>query len=85
MTNDLIQLVFEDSKASIAKTGSALVSLTLQGDHVMPEPKSPRSLYHGVLLAPWPNRIARGKYHFESCSPGSRIPMITRKIRLPGK
>ena len=65
MTTDLIQLVFEDSKASIAKTGSALVTLTLQGDHVMPEPKSPRSLYHGVLLAPWPNRIAKGKYHFQ--------------------
>lgn len=65
MTTDLIQLVFEDSQASIAKTGSALVSLTLQGDDVIPEPKTPRSLYHGVLLAPWPNRIASGKYQFQ--------------------
>jgi aldose 1-epimerase len=65
VSSDLIHLVFQDSEAVIAKTGSALVSLTLQGAQVMPEPSNPRSDYHGVLLAPWPNRIASGKYQFQ--------------------
>ena len=68
MPSDLIRLVFQDSEAVIAKTGSALVSLTLQGAKVMPEPANPRSQYHGVLLAPWPNRIAAGKYQFQGHS-----------------
>ena len=65
MTSDLIRLTFQDSEAVISKTGSALVSLTLSGSAVIPETKAPRSLYHGVLLAPWPNRIAGGAYEFQ--------------------
>jgi aldose 1-epimerase len=65
MTSDLIQLKFQDSEAVISRTGSAIVSLTLEGSAVIPETSSPRSLYHGVLLAPWPNRIAGGAYEFQ--------------------
>lgn len=62
---DLIQLVSGDSEAVVSKIGSALVSLTLRAHAVMPTPKTPRNYYHGVLLAPWPNRIAGGEYEFQ--------------------
>lgn len=68
MTADLIQLKFENSKALVSKSGSALVALTLGGAEVIPMPSKPFHPYHGVLLAPWPNRIAKGKYNFQGKS-----------------
>lgn len=54
------------SAARISTVGSALVTLVLNGKTVMPKPAADRHPYHGVMLAPWPNRIAGGNYSFES-------------------
>ena len=65
MANDEIRLQFDSSEALISVIGSSLLSLTLENSEVIPAPASPRHPYHGVMLAPWPNRIAGGKYTFE--------------------
>jgi aldose 1-epimerase len=62
MSSEVIQIRSGKSQATISAIGCALVSLTLEGAAVIPEPASPRHPYHGVLLAPWPNRIRGGKY-----------------------
>lgn len=64
MKPDSIRLQFGNSEAVISRIGSALVSLTISGAELIPTPTLPRHPYHGVLLAPWPNRIARGEYAF---------------------
>ena len=64
MSGQELQIVFGDSKATVSTMGSALVSLTLEGNYVIPEPSKPYHPYHSVMLAPWPNRIAKGKYRF---------------------
>lgn len=53
------------SSAIIDCCGSALRSLILEGHAVIPEPAAEPHPYHGVMLAPWPNRIAAGTYLFE--------------------
>ena len=62
MSSEPIRIHSGNSEATISPLGSALVSLTLKGANVIPEPSSPRHPYHGVILAPWPNRIKAGKY-----------------------
>lgn len=64
MSGQELQIVFGNSKASVSTMGSALVSLTLEGNDVIPEPSKPHHPYHSVMLAPWPNRITKGKYRF---------------------
>lgn len=68
MSSELIQIWSGRSRATINPEGCALVSLSLDGDKVIPEPEVPTHPYHGVLLAPWPNRIRGGKYVFEGKS-----------------
>ena len=64
----MIQIRSGQSQATINPVGSAVYSLTLEGSEVIPEPASPAHPYHGVLLAPWPNRIKGGSYSFEGKS-----------------
>lgn len=62
---DAIRISFENSEAMVSLQGQALVALKL-GDHtVMPRVMLGQKNYAGELLAPWPNRIRRGKYVFE--------------------
>jgi aldose 1-epimerase len=65
VSDDLIELELGSSKLTVSAIGSSVVSLTLDGANVIPEPSVPRHPYHGVLLAPWPNRIAKGQYSFQ--------------------
>ena len=54
-----------DAAAVINLVGSALVGLRF-GDHVViPEVNLAPKTYVGSLLAPWPNRIAKGRYTYE--------------------
>lgn len=57
-----------DSKATINPVGSALVSLVLKGKELIPKTQEPSHTYHGVTLAPWPNRIAAGRYSFRGAN-----------------
>ncbi|GAA1824318.1 aldose 1-epimerase family protein [Agromyces salentinus] len=52
--------------ATIASIGASLRSLTYEGrDLVVPfEADEVRPAYRGVTLAPWPNRVVDGRYHF---------------------
>ncbi len=65
MANPIYALTNGDATAVINLVGSALVGLRF-GDHVViPEVNLAPKTYAGSLLAPWPNRIAKGRYTYE--------------------
>ena len=65
MANPTYALTNGDATAVINLVGSALVGLRF-GDHVViPEVNLAPKTYAGSLLAPWPNRIAKGRYTYE--------------------
>ncbi len=65
MANPIYALSNGDAAAVINLVGSALVGLRF-GDHVViPEVNLAPKTYAGSLLAPWPNRIAKGRYAYE--------------------
>ena len=65
MANPIYALTNGDATAVINLVGSALVGLRF-GDHVViPEVNLAPKTYVGSLLAPWPNRIAKGRYTYE--------------------
>lgn len=53
-----------DYAATVTGTAGALASLTFQGrDLVVPfEPGAPIPAFRGIVAAPWPNRLADGRY-----------------------
>jgi aldose 1-epimerase len=69
-----------DYHAYITKVGAGLRTLTYAGrDLVVPDPLgATTSLYRGAVLAPWPNRVARGHYVFAGTE--HRLP-ITEPAR----
>jgi aldose 1-epimerase len=64
MPTNLVEITSGDASATVDAFGSGLVSLRLAGREVIPAPGVDRHPYHGVALAPWPNRIAGGRYSF---------------------
>jgi aldose 1-epimerase len=55
----------QDSRATIGRVGAGLRRFTDAGrDLILPAPGPAGFRYHGALLAPWPNRIAGGRYRF---------------------
>lgn len=68
MEDQLLEIQWGNSRALIDPAGSALVSLILRGKELIPRASEPRHPYHGVALAPWPNRIANGKYSFNGAN-----------------
>lgn len=65
MQSGLIEISSGNSFALIDPYGSALVALTLDDKELMPKSAEPRHTFQGVTLAPWPNRIAAGRYSFQ--------------------
>ena len=65
MANPTYTLTHGDAEALINLVGSALVGLRFGNHVVIPEVNLEPKTYAGSLLAPWPNRIARGRYQFE--------------------
>lgn len=62
---DLHELQHDDYLATITTTGATLTRLQWRGrDLVAPAPTVPAADYRGAILAPWPNRIARGRYRW---------------------
>lgn len=62
---ETIRISYENSDALVSLKGQALVALKLGGRTVMPRVMLGQKNYAGELLAPWPNRIRKGKYVFE--------------------
>lgn len=60
----VIEIGFGKSSALIDTLGAALVGLVLDGEIIIPNISDPTSVYAGTILAPWPNRIKGGRYHF---------------------
>ncbi len=58
------ELVLDDVRAVVTEVGGGLRSLAVAGrDLVVGFPVgAPRPLYRGSVLAPWPNRVAGGRY-----------------------
>jgi aldose 1-epimerase len=65
MANPTYTLTHGDATAVINLVGSALVGLRFGNHIVIPEVNLSPKTYAGSLLAPWPNRIAQGRYEFE--------------------
>ena len=65
MANPTYTLTHGDAEAVINLVGSALVGLRFGNHIVIPEVNLEPKTYAGSLLAPWPNRIAQGRYQFE--------------------
>lgn len=62
--NDLWLIEGDDTRAGISALGASLVSLEVGGVDYCPEwdhTVGP-SRYHGSVIAPWPNRVADGRY-----------------------
>lgn len=57
-------LKFADFTAEVDSLGSTLTQLKFKARNLI-EPRPIRSRYHGALLAPWPNRIANGRYSYQ--------------------
>jgi aldose 1-epimerase len=65
MASPIYTLTNGDAEAVINLVGSALVGLRFGNHIVIPEVNLAPKTYAGSLLAPWPNRIAQGRYKFE--------------------
>jgi len=65
MASPIYTLTNGDAEAVINFVGSALVGLRFGNHIVIPEVNLAPKTYAGSLLAPWPNRIAQGRYKFE--------------------
>jgi len=65
MANPTYTLTHGDATAVINLVGSGLVGLRFGSHVVIPEVNLAPKTYAGCLLAPWPNRIAQGRYVFE--------------------
>lgn len=63
-TGEQHDLVLDDVRAVVTEVGGGLRSLTVAGrDLVVGFPVDvPRPLYRGSVLAPWPNRVADGRF-----------------------
>ena len=58
------ELVLGDVRAVVTEVGGALRELTVAGRHLVQgfPADAPRPLYRGSVLAPWPNRVADGRW-----------------------
>ena len=67
MTGQQTTLTHGDQRATIAALGAALREYTVAGrDVVLPfDADELPAAYHGMVLAPWPNRLRDGQYTFE--------------------
>ncbi|SEJ58433.1 aldose 1-epimerase family protein [Demequina mangrovi] len=66
ISGDQITLTLGDQVATIATVGAALREYTVGGREVVipfPADELPAA-FHGMVLAPWPNRLRDGKYEF---------------------
>lgn len=61
------QIQAGEYRATVVSEGAGLAALTRNDrDLVLPHPTDQKPLgYSGKVLVPWPNRIARGTYHFD--------------------
>ncbi|WP_377267602.1 aldose 1-epimerase family protein [Peterkaempfera sp. SMS 1(5)a] len=81
-----IRLSVGDYQASVSPVGAALAALTYRGlDLVLPGAGDPpRPLFRGAVLAPWPNRIADGRYTFRGHRFQLPVNEVDRQCALHG-
>lgn len=75
-----------DYEAVITQVGGTLRSLVHQGRPLVAgfDEKEVRPLYRGALLAPWPNRIADGRYEFGGTAHQLPVNEVERSNALHG-
>jgi len=83
---ELIHLAAGDYHVSISPVGASLATLTHRGrELVLPgEGDPPRPLFRGAVLAPWPNRIADGRYTFRGRRYQVPVNELDRQCALHG-
>ncbi|TSI16013.1 aldose 1-epimerase family protein [Brevibacterium aurantiacum] len=77
---DLIELALGDDSAVVSTSGAALLDYTVGDRPVVVQ----MSAFDGAVLAPWPNRIADGRYDFNGRSHQLPITEVSRETSLHG-
>ena len=80
------RIVAAGFEAVITRVGGTLRTLTFQGRPLVAgfDEKEIRPLYRGALLAPWPNRIADGRYEFRGDTHQLPVNEVDRSNALHG-
>lgn len=75
-----------DCTATVTEVGGGLRELRVRGRHlVLPfGDGQPRPLYRGAVLAPWPNRVADGRWLWEGASHQLPLTEPDRRTALHG-
>ncbi|AXJ08946.1 aldose 1-epimerase family protein [Arthrobacter sp. PM3] len=86
MNGEEFRLVSGDYSASVVQRGAALRQLTFRGrDLIVPfDAEAPIPDYRGIIAAPWPNRIADGKYTFDGVDYQVPVNEVGRDCALHG-
>lgn len=76
----------ENYEAEVSEETGRLNKLTFKGRKLVEEfePTNPSETYTGVILAPWPNRIADGKYSWNGRSYQVEVNEVARNNALHG-
>lgn len=77
---DLIELALGDDSAVVSTNGAALLNYSVGDRPVVVQ----MSAFDGAVLAPWPNRIADGRYDFNGRSHQLPITEVSRSTSLHG-
>ena len=63
----MLSIASQGYSAVVNVRGAELISLQFRGRHVVVpgDVNQPNSAYRGSVLAPWPNRLADGRYRYD--------------------
>ncbi|GAA4906111.1 aldose 1-epimerase family protein [Streptomonospora salina] len=83
---DAIELAAGDYRADIGRRGAAMCRLSFGGEELIWRcpPDEPPPASHGLLLAPWPNRIRDGRYTFKGVEHQLEVTEPRRGTALHG-
>jgi len=80
VNGQIVNLTAHGFSVELATVGATLVSLEYQGRPLVRsfDPQLPRPVFSGAILAPWPNRVSDGSYHWDGVQ--QQLP-ITEPVR----
>ncbi|GAA4927990.1 aldose 1-epimerase family protein [Streptomonospora halophila] len=86
MVGDAIELAAGDYRAAVGRRGAAMCRLAYGGQELIwrVPPDEPPPASHGLLLAPWPNRIRDGRYTFKGVERQLEVTEPRRGTALHG-
>ncbi len=82
----MLSIASQGYSAIVNVRGAELISLQFRGRHVVVpgDVNQPNSAYRGSVLAPWPNRLADGRYRYDGVDYQVDINEPSRQTALHG-